>query len=110
MSSARGNGFSKTRGCPTSQDLLRYQNFELPSENAATISSHIASCEFCDAELHFLAAHPPPSDGYSTAEMPLHLRVLAEALLLEDQVHSCDILESIYRKESQSQGFSFLKR
>jgi hypothetical protein len=110
MSSARGNGFTKTRGCPTSQNLLLYQNSELPSEIAAEISSHIASCEFCNAELHFLAAHPPASDGYSTAEMPLHLRVLAEALLLKDPLQSCDVLESIYRKPSPSQGFSFSKR
>jgi hypothetical protein len=110
MSSARGNGFTKTRGCPTSQSLLLYQNSELPSEHAAKISSHIAKCEFCNAELHFLAAHPPTSDGYSTAEMPLHLRVLAEGLLLKDQLQRVDLLEAIYRKQSRSQGLSFSKR
>ena len=109
MSSARGNGFTKTRRCPTSQNLLLYQTSELPSEKAAKIDSHIANCEFCSTELHFLAAHPPTSEGYRTAEMPLHLRVLAEGLLLKDQLQSCDLLESIYRKQQQTQGFSFSK-
>jgi len=107
MSSARANGFAKTRGCPTSQNLLLYQTSELPSEKVAKIDSHIAICEFCTAELHFLAAHPSTSDGYRTADMPLHLRVLAEGLLLKDQLQSCDLLESIYRKQPQTEGFRF---
>ena len=109
MSSTRGNGFTKTQGCPTSQNLLLYQTSGLPSEKAAKIDSHIPNCEFCSAELQFLAAHPPTSEGYRTAEMPLHLRLLAEGLLLKNQLQSCDLLESIYRKQRQTQGFSFSK-
>ncbi len=109
MSSTRGNGFTKTQGCPTSQNLLLYQTSGLPSEKAAKIDSHIPNCEFCSAELQFLAAHRPTSEGYRTAEMPLPLRLLAEGLLLKNQLQSCDLLESIYRKQQQTQGFSFSK-
>jgi hypothetical protein len=45
------------------------------------IEDHLASCDFCNAELQLLKHYRCEPEEYSFAEMPAHLRRLAEALL-----------------------------
>jgi hypothetical protein len=48
------------------------------------IESHLASCDFCGAELQLLTNCESENEEDSFAEMPEHLRRLAEALLKID--------------------------
>ena len=81
MSSVRVGRFAKTRGCPSSHELLLLQSEAISLERSAEIISHLVSCDFCFAEVHFLSRHHLPLIPYEPAEMPEHLRKLAQALL-----------------------------
>ena len=73
--------FCKKVGCPTSQALLAFGRSLIEPEDLALIESHLASCDFCSAELQLLSRHPSEAEEYSFVEMPPQLRRLAEALL-----------------------------
>jgi anti-sigma factor RsiW len=73
--------FCKTARCPTSQALLAYHRFDLAAKDRASIESHLASCDFCSAELQLLTHYRGDAEQYSFAEMPSQLRRLAEDLL-----------------------------
>jgi len=78
MSGVRTKAFSKTRSCPSSEVI---SSRRLPSGKSDQIARHIAGCEFCAAEQSFLSAYRLTAEEYQLAEMPAHLRRLAEALL-----------------------------
>jgi hypothetical protein len=78
MSGVRANAFFKTRACPSSADI---SNRVLPHGKSDQIALHIAGCEFCAAEESFLSAYNLADEGDELAEMPAHLRRLAEELL-----------------------------
>lgn len=73
--------FRKQTGCPSAEMLLCYQTDNLSTGQYAWIASHLDVCEFCSAELQLLTAHRPVEEECPVADMPLHLRCLAEALL-----------------------------
>ena len=76
------SGFYKNENCPTSQELLDYQNGEL--ESATEVRMHLASCEFCSAEVEFYVHYPQTelnSEPTEVSEIPAPLFELAEALL-----------------------------
>src|SRR5258708_31423464 len=73
--------FNKTVGCPSSQDLLDYDQAGLGSAHSQRIGAHLADCDFCNAELQLLNRYQNTQDEYSFVEMPLQLRGLAERLL-----------------------------
>ena len=73
--------FCKTADCPTSEALLAYGSSLAAPGILSFIESHLASCDFCGAELQLLANCESENQKYSFAEMPEHLRRLAEALL-----------------------------
>lgn len=74
--------FHKNVNCPTSQELLDFQNKERTTINQDNIHEHIASCDFCGAEVEFYSHCPQVGDEkVSITEMPNHLYELAEALL-----------------------------
>ena len=50
-------------------------------EGLALIEGHLASCDFCSAELQLLSRYRSEAEEYSFVEMPAQLRRLAEALL-----------------------------
>jgi hypothetical protein len=76
----RGNGeFVKRLSCPSSLDLLHRDS--LPSSEAKELQSHLLECDFCSAEAFFLSRQVPREYVHSPAEMPAHLRALAEAIL-----------------------------
>ena len=81
MSSSFASLFCKTAGCPTSQVLLAYRCSLASPTDLAYVESHLGSCDFCGAELQLLARYRGESEEYSFAEMPEHLRQLAEDLL-----------------------------
>lgn len=81
MSSARVKKFTKSEGCPSSDQLLSFTLAELANERATEIISHLKVCDFCGAETHFLARFKASLSPYVPAEMPPHLRLLAESLL-----------------------------
>ncbi len=80
MGPVRAKAFIKTRTCPSSEDI---SSRRLPRGKSDQITRHIAGCEFCAAEQIFLSAFSPTTEEYEPAEMPVHLRRLAEALLME---------------------------
>jgi hypothetical protein len=80
MSSVTGNAFKKTRRCPSAQALLLFRQ-EASSQVSEGIKQHLANCDFCAAELHFLATRPPAREVFESGPMPEHLRRLAEGLL-----------------------------
>jgi len=73
--------FCKTSRCPTSQALLAYHRSPLAVEGRTHIKDHLASCDFCNAELQLLTRYRNEVEAYSFAEMPSQLRRLAEDLL-----------------------------
>lgn len=81
MSSGEGNAFSKSRGCPSAQHLLQLLSGELPSKESEQTTRHLNACDFCAAELQFLASCPIVPTVYEPVPMPDHLRRLAEGLL-----------------------------
>jgi hypothetical protein len=73
--------FCKTARCPTSQALLTYHRSTSSFDEDDYIESHLASCDFCSAELQLLRCYSSEAEEYSFAEMPVALRRLAEDLL-----------------------------
>lgn len=73
--------FRKTAECPASQSLLAYRRSIMSSNELVYIRSHLASCDFCSAELQLLTRYRSEAEEYSFAEMPAQLRRLAEDLL-----------------------------
>ena len=83
MSAGRAKAFTKTRACPSSEDVSLSQSFRLPPSKAEKIALHLTGCEFCAAEQSLLFAYPQTTEDCELAEMPSHLRRLAEAVLRE---------------------------
>ncbi len=81
MTTAFASLFNKKAGCPSSQDLLDYDQAGLASAHSRRIEAHLADCDFCNAELQLLNRYQDTQDEYSFVEMPLQLRGLAERLL-----------------------------
>ena len=74
--------FCKSADCPTSQDLLAFQNAAANSGGEKSeIRRHLAVCEFCAAEVEFYAHYPQAEERVGKVEIPLPLRELALALL-----------------------------
>ncbi len=74
--------FCKETNCPSSQELLAYQNGgQISASERERIESHFAACEFCASEAEFYAHYPPSEETVSRVEIPLPLLELAEALL-----------------------------
>lgn len=73
--------FSKNVSCPSSPRLLAFQKGDLAFGESQIIHKHLGSCDFCAAEVEFYEHFPPLEDKLETAEIPNHLRELAEALL-----------------------------
>ena len=83
MISLNMSGFRKNEDCPTSNDLLDFQNGDLPRNRGSEIGKHLTACEFCEAEVEFYSHYPQGQDDIRAepAEIPAPLFELAEALL-----------------------------
>ena len=73
--------FRKTTACPASATLVSFRCQNLPAELADSVKEHLRDCDFCDAELRLLAHHQPTAVKYTTPEIPMNLRILAESIL-----------------------------
>ena len=91
MGSLGGSRFGKGRRCPSSQILLSCYRSSLSAKQASRIAFHLASCDFCAAELQLLSRYPLAEGPCEPATMPLHLAGLAKALMTKDR-HSTDAL------------------
>ncbi len=77
--------FCKNEDCPTSEDLLAFQTGDMPVAEGTAIRRHLASCEFCAAEVEFYETYPPSGEheAVEADSMPTPLFELAEALLIK---------------------------
>ncbi len=74
--------FCKDTNCPSSQELLAFQNGEvIAAADREKIVTHLAVCEFCSSEVEFYAHYPQSEETVATVEIPIPLLELAEALL-----------------------------
>lgn len=74
--------FCKSANCPSSPDLLGFQNNEISFEKGEMISKHLAVCEFCAAEVEFYTHYPQSEEEkIAKVEIPVPLFELASALL-----------------------------
>jgi hypothetical protein len=103
MNSAIANLFFKQATCPSSETLLAYGASALAATTGASIAEHLATCEFCDAELTLLQQHfPTEREEYPATTIPLDLRCLAEALLNRHSQRIESLSGIIYEKEGLS--------
>ena len=75
--------FCKNEDCPSSNELLEFQNGDLLRARGSEIGRHLTDCEFCEAEVEFYSNYPQVQDETreEPAEIPAPLFELAEALL-----------------------------
>jgi len=76
--------FCKNGDCPTSQELLAFQNGDISVADGKWIRIHLVGCEFCTAEADFYDRYPQgdeQSDSVESPEMPAPLYELAQALI-----------------------------
>jgi hypothetical protein len=73
--------FRKTATCPASATLVSFRCQNLPAELATSVKDHLRDCDFCGAELRLLAHHQQATIKYTTPEIPMNLRILAESIL-----------------------------
>lgn len=77
-------GFYKDEHCPTSCDLVAFEEGELSPAKTLSIMDHLDACEFCAAEADFYSMYPQDeisADSYEPTSIPAPLFELAEALL-----------------------------
>lgn len=92
--------FRKKADCPSAETLCSYGTAHLSEDLKARVTSHLADCDFCGAELQLLTKHPPsPVVDYSFVTIPAHLRQLAQALLSNRRLRMESFAEAAYDKE-----------
>jgi len=79
--------FRKEKHCPSSYELADVRLCELNGLDGLKLATHLASCEFCAAELSFYSHYPLDEPRDSAENMPQPLRELAEALLAHETIH-----------------------
>jgi hypothetical protein len=79
--------FRKEKDCPSSFRLVELLYSELDGKEGLSIASHLASCDFCAAELEFYKHYPPRPVHVDAAPMPGPLLELAEALIANEKIH-----------------------
>jgi hypothetical protein len=74
--------FCKHLTCPASETLLAYSEKNLGTATRDRIDLHLETCDFCQAEVQLLTEHTPSfTENCECAEMPVHLRLLAESIM-----------------------------
>ena len=96
-----GSGFEKSRRCPSSDLLLSYYRSDFSADQTPPIASHLATCDFCAAELQLLSKYPAVEPLCEGAVMPPDLGALAAALLTKDNFETETLLREVYRKDTQ---------
>ena len=92
--------FCKRATCPSSEILLSYRTCGLTAERMVWVAAHLDECDFCGAELQLLTEHAPaPEEECALADMPPHLRWLAESLLNTSLLNLESLAGTVYEKE-----------
>jgi hypothetical protein len=92
--------FCKQAVCPSAETLVYYHTLRLAQDEAAMVQEHLSCCEFCGAELKLLSTHAPLDEEYRGAEIPAHLRSLAEALMGKAELsHIVSLPDISYERE-----------
>jgi hypothetical protein len=100
MNIYKATTFCKQLTCPSSETLLSYGAAGLTSELKIHVTTHVAGCDFCGAELQLLTRHAPAAaEHYKQAKMPAPLRYLAESLLAGSLLRMESFAEAAYDKE-----------
>lgn len=89
--------FRKSGDCPTSQELLEFQNGDISVLEGKWIRIHLIDCEFCSAEVEFYEHFPQTEDVPEEIElpaMPTPLHDLAEALICKRE--STDNIDRLF--------------
>jgi hypothetical protein len=81
------SNFRKEKDCPTSFELADAADAELNGLEGLRIAAHLASCDFCAAELEFYRHYPPDLSEIAVPPMPRPLLELAEALIAKETIH-----------------------
>jgi len=82
MKASSATSFMKAPSCPSSNILLSFLMNGLSPEIMTLLRYHLATCDFCGAELPLLEHYQPPAKGEcKPPEIPINLRILAESLL-----------------------------
>lgn len=81
MFTSKKPGFSKNEDCPSSHELLAFQNGDINRPRGLDVRKHLTACEFCSAEVEFYSHYPQEEGASEAAEIPAPLYELAEALL-----------------------------
>lgn len=106
MFSASNNDFRKSEECPSSQELLDFQNGDIDRERGVDIRIHNSSCEFCAAEVEFYSRFPQVHDesGEEPEEIPESLYELAEALFKNSAWDTGSYGEPVFTKGRNSRN------
>jgi len=108
MMPSKMTAFCKHEDCPSSNELLEFQNCELPKRRTGEIRTHLEICEFCDAEVEFYCHFPLEAgnnEPLENAEIPAPLFELAEALL-KNRHADASSLDSLLKEKG---GFALNK-
>jgi len=81
------SNFRKEKDCPTSFELADAADVELNGRDGLRLAAHLASCDFCAAELEFYKHYPPDLAEIAVPPMPRPLLELAEALIAKETIH-----------------------
>jgi len=73
--------FLKTAACPASTTLLSFRGNTLSKKAATQVREHLEGCDFCNAERQLLAHHKAGRKASKAPDIPINLRILAEAIL-----------------------------
>ncbi len=103
MGSVSTAKFCKHKTCPSADMLLLYHDAVLARTLARAVETHLAECDFCNAELFLLAKFPPPHlPHYAPVAVPEPLYRLAKALLTAAPRVISRTLELIYDNDRLS--------
>ena len=84
----RMSEFRKKLSCPSSFELADSISDHLDGDRGLQIANHLASCDFCWAEVDFYRHYPPELTKVPLApEIPAPLHELAETLLNGETIH-----------------------
>jgi hypothetical protein len=77
--------FGKKTGCPSSEQVLGYIKKSLTLATARRVASHLASCDFCGAEILFMTRYAP-TEGHTSSSTSSQVDV-AQTVLISQTVY-----------------------
>ncbi|MDQ3253245.1 MAG: hypothetical protein M3458_18500 [Acidobacteriota bacterium] len=95
--------FRKLKGCPSAETILLLIETNIGLEKQQEVATHLATCDFCGAEMYLLVKHYVTVSGFSQwCEMPLPLRHLAEHILGSETFTPVKLVETVHQTDRLS--------